>query len=61
VCHTNYHHNFRVKDGVRTHYDGVPDVIQVGEHQFVERRVIELWRELMLVAWYVQVNSLLHL
>lgn len=61
MCRTNYHHNFHVKDGVRTYHDGVPDVIQVGEHQFVEQRVIQMWRDMMLVAWYVQleVNSLL--
>ena len=46
---------------MRTYHDGVPDVIQVGEHQFVEQRVIQMWRDMMLVAWYVQleVNSLL--
>jgi hypothetical protein len=53
ACHTNYHHNFHVNDGVRTYYDGIPDVIQVGEHQFVERRVVQLWTDLMLVAWCV--------
>ncbi|KAF8223935.1 hypothetical protein L208DRAFT_1314334, partial [Tricholoma matsutake] len=38
-CKTNYHHNFRVKDGVRTYHKGIPDIIQFGEHQFAERRL----------------------
>jgi hypothetical protein len=38
---------------MRTYYDGIPDVIQVGEHQFAERRLIQLWITLMLVSWQV--------
>jgi hypothetical protein len=55
-CGTNYHHNFRVKEGVRTYYDGIPDIIQVGEHQFTERRLIQLWITLMLVSWTSATN-----
>lgn len=29
------------------------DTMQVGEHQFVKRNVIDLWIILMLVSWYV--------
>ena len=50
-CNTNYHHNFRVQHGIRTYYDGVPDIIQVGEHQFTEERLLQLWITLMLVSW----------
>lgn len=53
-CRINYHHNFQVKDGTRYYYDftsTLPEIIQVGEHQFVERVVIETWKTLMLVAW----------
>ena len=50
ACNTNYHHNFSVKDGLHTYYDGIPGTIQVGEHQFVERRVIELWISMMLLS-----------
>lgn len=49
----NYHHNFCIKDGVCTHYDGIPDIIQVGKHQFAEKRLIQLWISLMLVSWQV--------
>lgn len=39
------------KDGARTYYNGIPDVIQIGEHQFAEKRLIQLWITLMLVSW----------
>lgn len=50
-CNTNFHHNFHVKDGARKYYNAVPDVIQIGEHQFAEKRLIQLWITLMLVSW----------
>ncbi|KAF8228308.1 hypothetical protein L208DRAFT_1292379 [Tricholoma matsutake] len=51
-CKTNYHCNFWVNKGVCTYY-GIPAVIQVGEHQFAERWLIQLWITLMLVSWQV--------
>jgi hypothetical protein len=51
ACHINYHHNFSVESGQRIYYDGIPEIIQAGEHQFVERRVVVLWVTLMLVSW----------
>jgi hypothetical protein len=50
-CKTNYHNNFSVCGGVRTYYGGIPDAIQVGEHQFVEASLINTWIDLMLTAW----------
>ncbi|KAF8436849.1 hypothetical protein L210DRAFT_869872, partial [Boletus edulis BED1] len=47
VCEINYHHNFKVFKGERTYYGGIPDTIQISEHQFVERQVIEMWLSLM--------------
>jgi hypothetical protein len=52
-CHVNYHHDYRVENGQRVYYETIPDVLQVGEHQFVERRLIDMWINLMLVAWCV--------
>jgi len=52
-CKTNYHNNFSVCNGIRTYYPGVPDLIQVGEHQFVEKQLVNLWVDLMLTAWQV--------
>ncbi|KAF8347656.1 hypothetical protein F5887DRAFT_864218, partial [Amanita rubescens] len=56
ACNTNYHHNFLVKDGLRTYYDGIPCMIQVGKHQFAERHVIELWISMMLLSWTSATN-----
>ena len=56
-CKVNYHHNFYIFQGRRIYYStGIPDVIQVGEHQFVERKVIELWITLMVVSWTSATN-----
>ncbi|KAF7378197.1 hypothetical protein MSAN_00244300 [Mycena sanguinolenta] len=33
-CKTSYQNNYSVHGGIRTYYAGVPDAIQVGEHQF---------------------------
>lgn len=56
-CNVNYHRNFYVHQGRRTYYGtGIPDIIQVGEHQFVERKVIELWITLMVVSWTSATN-----
>jgi hypothetical protein len=56
-CKTNYHNNFSVRTGIRTYYGGVPDLIQVGEHQFIERELISSWVDLMLTAWLVPSHS----
>lgn len=54
-CHTNYHHNYCVERDakVRVYYEGIPTYIQVGEHQFVERKVVEMWTAMMLAGWCV--------
>lgn len=56
----NYHHNFAVKNGTRMYYGNhIPNMIQVGEHQFVEKRVIDLWISMMLLSWLVLYDNLL--
>ncbi|KAJ7668842.1 hypothetical protein B0H17DRAFT_1335884 [Mycena rosella] len=55
-CKTNYQYEFSVQNGVRTYYGRVPEYIQVGEHQFVERKLIGLWMSLMLVGWLSATN-----
>jgi hypothetical protein len=52
-CQTNYHNNFSVQDGVRTYYMGIPSYILVGEHQYVEVKVVRMWIAQMLLGWYV--------
>ena len=57
ACQINYHHNFCVNKGQRIYYDGtIPDVLQVSEHQFVERKVVNLWITLMVVSWTSATN-----
>lgn len=50
-CNTNYHNNYSVQQGMRTYYGDVPKYIQIGEHQFAERKLIGMWVSLMLLAW----------
>jgi hypothetical protein len=47
ACRINYHHNFKVAKAEHIYYGGIPTIIQTSEHQFVERRVIEMWITLM--------------
>ncbi|KAJ7165520.1 hypothetical protein C8R43DRAFT_1122234 [Mycena crocata] len=56
-CHTSYQNNYSVSGGTRTYYAGVPDAIQVGEHQFVERQVLNLFVGLMLISWTSATNA----
>ena len=39
---------------MRYYYDEeIPDIIQVGEHQFVEKKVLKMWCTDTNIAWYV--------
>jgi hypothetical protein len=42
-----------VLEGSRRYYGGIPDFIQVGDHQFVEHTIIKSWIDLMLCGWSV--------
>ncbi|KAF8234572.1 hypothetical protein L208DRAFT_1548274 [Tricholoma matsutake] len=55
-CNINYHHNFYIEAGQHMYYDTILDIIQVGEHQFVEQRVIDMFITLMLVSWTSATN-----
>ncbi|KAF8156137.1 hypothetical protein BJ912DRAFT_1027204 [Pholiota molesta] len=57
LCKTTYHHNYSVKDKIRTYYGRVPDVIEVGKHQFVCRKVANMFINLMLISWTSAANS----
>jgi len=50
-CETTYHNNYSVKGGERVYYPGVPNFIQVGEHQYVENTLANGWRAKMLLGW----------
>ncbi|KAG2117879.1 uncharacterized protein F5147DRAFT_566642, partial [Suillus discolor] len=49
-CHTNYYHNYSVKDGIRTYYSEMPSYIQVAEHQFIQCELAMHWMDLMQIA-----------
>ena len=50
-CKTSYYHNYSVHNRERHYYQGVPEFLEVGDHQFVERRLVELWITLMGTSW----------
>jgi hypothetical protein len=52
----NYHNNFRVHQGQRIYYDGIPDVLQIGEHQFAELKLVNMWITMMLLSWTSATN-----
>jgi hypothetical protein len=56
-CKARYYPNYVVRDGVRNYYDNIPDAIQVGEHQYVERSVLNLFIHLMLISWTSATNG----
>ncbi|KAJ7216341.1 hypothetical protein GGX14DRAFT_391184 [Mycena pura] len=55
-CNTTYFPDFSVCAGARTYYGGIPPIMQVGAHQFVERKLVGMWISLMLVAWVSATN-----
>ncbi|KAF8997800.1 hypothetical protein BDZ89DRAFT_970301 [Hymenopellis radicata] len=58
-CNTTYHHNFRVQNNVRTYHSEISDIIQIGEHCFAERKLLDSWRILMSTAWVSGSNCML--
>ncbi|KAF7322243.1 hypothetical protein HMN09_00001400 [Mycena chlorophos] len=57
ACHTRYYPNYSVKDSMRTYYTTIPETIQVGAHQYIERRVLDLFINLMLISWTSATNG----
>ena len=56
MCKINYHNNFHVFRGQRIYYDGIPNILQIGEHQFAETKLVELWITMMLLSWTSATN-----
>ncbi|KIJ90694.1 hypothetical protein K443DRAFT_62243, partial [Laccaria amethystina LaAM-08-1] len=50
-CNTDYHLNFYVKNERRFFYDNPPDILQIADHQFIEHRLIDMWRTSTNIAW----------
>ena len=55
-CNVNYHHNYQVFQGQRIYYDGLPNIVQIGEHQFAERKLINTWILMMVLSWTSATN-----
>ncbi|KDQ05857.1 hypothetical protein BOTBODRAFT_60845 [Botryobasidium botryosum FD-172 SS1] len=57
-CRTSYYHNYRVDNATssRLYYDGVPDVIQVAMHYYIESTLLESFATYMLFAWVSSTN-----
>ncbi|KAI0039532.1 hypothetical protein FA95DRAFT_1585268 [Auriscalpium vulgare] len=55
-CQTTYHHNYSVRQHERTYYPGIPDFLQVGEHQFIAAALASAWTDLMVVSWVSATN-----
>ena len=52
----NYHHNYSVHEGNRAYYNKASDILQIGEHQFAETRLINQWINMMLLSWTSATN-----
>ncbi|KAG2037617.1 hypothetical protein BDR03DRAFT_1050033 [Suillus americanus] len=55
-CQIDYHHNYTVSGGIRTYYDEQPKTIQVMDHVFMEKDVVELFKMAMDVSWTSATN-----
>ena len=52
----NYHHNYRVHQNQRIYYDGILEILQIGEHQFAELKLVNMWIMMMLLSWTSATN-----
>lgn len=54
-CHTRYYHNYFVQKSAntRTYYGGVPQIVQVAQHFYIESSLLELFATNKVFAWWV--------
>jgi hypothetical protein len=63
ACHVSFHHAYYVDYSVprhnhaRTYYGGIPSILHVGGHQYVEVELAHLWRMQCVLAWYVPLSQ----
>ncbi|KAJ7118529.1 hypothetical protein C8R43DRAFT_1137271 [Mycena crocata] len=57
-CNRRYYHNYVVhkETSLRTYYGGVPDVVQVAQHFFIESALLELFTNNMVFGWLSATN-----
>ncbi|KAI0311184.1 hypothetical protein OF83DRAFT_1069232 [Amylostereum chailletii] len=56
VCKIRYYHNYYTEDKAQCYYGGLPDVIQIEDHAFLETTLCELFTTLTLLAWVSSQN-----
>jgi len=56
-CNTDYHCDYYMQNGIYCYYDGIPDVLQIGDHQFAERHLVHFWRLNANLAWVSTGNN----
>ncbi|KAI0683441.1 hypothetical protein BC835DRAFT_1295834, partial [Cytidiella melzeri] len=49
-CRTSYHYKYYVSNGRHVFYAGVPAILQVSAHRFVEVRLIDMWINSSLIS-----------
>lgn len=55
ACKTTYHLNYKVVGNERIYYDyvsGLPNVLQVSDHYFVDHKLADLWKMMMHTSWF---------
>ncbi|KAF9552614.1 hypothetical protein CPC08DRAFT_595228, partial [Agrocybe pediades] len=57
-CRVRYYNNYSadLATGTRTYYQGVPEIIQVAEHSYMERSLLEFFSLCMLFGWLSSLN-----
>ncbi|KIK35164.1 hypothetical protein CY34DRAFT_96614, partial [Suillus luteus UH-Slu-Lm8-n1] len=56
-CNTNYQASYSVNGAVQTYYRGMPQYIQVANHQFIELQLAMHWMDLMQIAYVFSLTS----
>ncbi|KAF6740950.1 hypothetical protein DFP72DRAFT_836362 [Ephemerocybe angulata] len=55
-CKTTYYVDYQEVRGVRRYYDGIPEILQMSDHHYAERRLLESWRHGKATAWLSSAN-----
>ncbi|KAF6742320.1 hypothetical protein DFP72DRAFT_994429 [Ephemerocybe angulata] len=55
-CKTTYYIDYQECGGKRRYYDTIPDVLQIADHHYAERKLLEFWRQGKATAWLSSSN-----
>ncbi|RPD72710.1 hypothetical protein L226DRAFT_511398 [Lentinus tigrinus ALCF2SS1-7] len=56
-CGTVYYPNYTAYQGIRRYYAGLPEFVQVSDHKYVERTVLEHFTMLSVLSWTSATNA----